>query len=88
LEVKELYAGINTPSKNVAPVDIIGEKGGLSVRYTGQIAKGNLSIYSPLGTRLYNRPLAENSFISLPSGIYIVKATAEEGEKTVKVMVK
>jgi hypothetical protein len=84
LELNELYTGVDAVEKSASPVNITGGKGGITVRCPGTVEKGNVSVYSLLGTRVYNRPLSGNQqFISLLPGVYIVRA----GTQTVKVAV-
>lgn len=88
LELKELYVGIDNVEKTVFPVNVFGVKGGIFVDCTGQAEKGKVSVYSILGTRVYDSSLTGNrQFISLPSGIYIVKIGVGNEDKTQKVLV-
>jgi hypothetical protein len=89
LELKELYTGIEPAGKSAFPVNVSGEKGGITVRSAGQTGKGNISVYSLVGTQVCNRTLnGSGQFISLLPGIYIVKVTADGEIKTVKTAVK
>ncbi|KAA6303009.1 MAG: hypothetical protein EZS26_000904 [Candidatus Ordinivivax streblomastigis] len=89
LELKELYSDLPVVKKNELPVTITGEKGGISLNITGQIEKGDVSVYSLLGVRVQSRPLNGNQvFIPLSSGIYIVKVKMNGKEKTTEIIVR
>jgi hypothetical protein len=88
MELKELFTGSGATAKSDFPLSITGSKGGISIRYTGEIQKGSLSVYSVLGTQLYSRTLSGTpDFISLAPGIYIVKTAGNGKECVTKVVV-
>ncbi|OQB29058.1 MAG: hypothetical protein BWY08_02179 [Bacteroidetes bacterium ADurb.Bin174] len=88
LELKELYEEVGLELIEDASLKVIGERGRCRIIFEEQVDSAYVRIISLSGKVLYSNTTKEQEVcVSLPTGLYIVAAFANEKLKTGKVLV-